>query len=253
MEWRFEVHTTVLRFSSFTTSTYYNSAALGLKTMLKAARRMNCVIVVTGASSSATLADLTGDEVVLGYITFTINNVPVGTYNDVASFKIDSLVAIGGYTFLESFDAYVTDAREVVSRTPNSSFWTPTRLLVPMALFPRLKLSIQRFWISPEKCKRLKLLDTLFIETQPGILKMEAMVMQGVECSVTSSAVLFVETGNLDINGVPGTQNACVAKVGKSNEAGAAGASVKLTSGDGLQFVVSYIRVWFPKVVSLEA
>ena len=49
-----------------------------------------------------------------------------------------------------------------------------------------------------------------------------------------------------------GTQNAC-GKIGKTNEAGAAAASVKLTSGDGAQFVVSSIRVWFPKVVSLEA
>ena len=77
--------------------------------------------------------------------------------------------------------------------------------------------------------------------------------MQSVECSITSSSVLTVETGNLKINGVDGTQNACVAKIGKTNEAGAAAASVKLTSGDGAQFVVSSIRVWFPKVVSLEA
>ena len=105
-------NTTVLRFSSFTTSTYYNSAALGLENNAESSTEDGIVaIVVTGATSSATLADLTGDEVVLGYITFTINNVPVGTYNDVASFKIDSLVTIGGYAFLESFDAYVTDAR----------------------------------------------------------------------------------------------------------------------------------------------
>jgi hypothetical protein len=48
----------------------------------------------------------------LGCITFTINNVPAGTYNDVAALNVDSLVTIGGYTFLEIFDAYVTDARD---------------------------------------------------------------------------------------------------------------------------------------------
>jgi hypothetical protein len=101
-------NTTVLRFDSFTTSTGYNSAAVGLE---RNSTEGIVSIVVAGATSSATLADLTGDEVILGYITFTINNVPVGTYNDVAALNVDSLVTIGGYTFLESFDAYVTDAR----------------------------------------------------------------------------------------------------------------------------------------------
>ena len=244
-------NTTVLRFDSFTTSTGYNSAAVGLE---RNSTEGIVSIVVAGATSSATLADLTGDEVILGYITFTINNVPVGTYNDVAALNVDSLVTIGGYTFLESFDAYVTDAR--------GGSVTNAQLIV---------LDTNEIIGSYSIVSKTEIVNTAVLDTTRAIQETEIVgyavyrnpdnyiknggdeVMQSVECSITSSAVLTVETGNLKINGVDGTQNACVAKIGKTNEAGAAAASVKLTSGDGAQFVVSSIRVWFPKVVSLEA
>ena len=248
-------NTTVLRFSSFTTSTYYNSAALGLENNAESSTEDGIVaIVVTGASSSATLADLTGDEVVLGYITFTINNVPVGTYNDVASFKIDSLVTIGGYTFLESFDAYVTDARGGSVTNAQLIVLDTNEVVGSYSIVSKTEIVNTAVLDITREVQETQIVGYAVYRNPARYIKNGGdEVMQGVECSVTSSAVLFVETGNLDINGVPGTQNACVAKVGKSNEAGAAGASVKLTSGDGLQFVVSYIRVWFPKVVSLEA
>ena len=137
----------------------------------------------------------------------------MGTYNDVASFKIDSLVTIGGYTFLESFDAYVTDARGGSVTNAQLIVLDTNEVVGSYSIVSKTEIVNTAVLDITREVQETQIVGYAVYRNPARYIKNGGdEVMQGVECSVTSSAVLFVETGNLDINGVPGTQNACRGK-----------------------------------------
>ena len=111
----------------------------------------------------------------------------------MASFKIDSLVTIGGYTFLESFDAYVTDARGGSVTNAQLIVLDTNEVVGSYSIVSKTEIVNTAVLDITREVQETQIVGYAVYRNPARYIKNGGdEVMQGVECSVTSSGVLFV-------------------------------------------------------------